>query len=83
MLPTPEEVQLMLRAEPFQPLQVRLTDGTTYFITNPRHNMVTRHHFLIGSPDPTDSRLTQEEVDRIPWSRVASVVRLVPETSVA
>ncbi|HEX3151917.1 MAG TPA: hypothetical protein VHR66_27845 [Gemmataceae bacterium] len=82
MIPTPEEVQLMLRAEPFQPLQVRLTDGTTYFITNPKLNMVTRHHFLIGSPDPTDSRLAKD-IDRIHWSRVASVVRLVPENTVA
>ena len=26
---TPEDVQAMLRAEPFKPLQVRLTDGTS------------------------------------------------------
>ena len=53
---TPEDVQAMLRADPFKPLQVRLTDGAIHVITHPRLSMVTRQRLIIGYPDPDDAR---------------------------
>jgi hypothetical protein len=82
MIPTPEEVQAMLRAEPFKPLQVRLTDGAIHVITHPRLSMVTRQRLIIGYPDPDDPRLAGELV-YLSWSRVAGIDRLVPEQSKA
>ena len=78
MLPTPEEVQAMLRAEPFKPLQVRLTDGTTRVITQPRFNLVTRDWLILGTPDPSDHRIAAG-VSYVHWSNVAGIDRLVPE----
>jgi hypothetical protein len=78
MIPTPEEVQAMLRAEPFKLLQVRLTDGSIHVITHPRLSMVTRQRLIIGYPDPDDARLAGD-VKYVAWSRVAGIDRLVPE----
>ena len=82
MLPTPEEVQAMLRAEPFKPLRVRLTDGSIHVITHPRLSMVTRLRLIIGQPDADDARLAGDLV-YLPWSRIAGIDHLVPEQSTA
>ena len=82
MVPTPEEVQAMLRAEPFKPLQVRLTDGAIHVITHPRLSMVTRQRLIIGSPDPDDARLAGDVV-YLPWSRIADIDRPVAERTSA
>jgi hypothetical protein len=82
MIPTPEDVQAMLRAEPFQPLQVRLTDGSIHVITHPRLSMVTRQRLIIGYPDPDDARLAGDVV-YLSWSRIAGIDRLVPEQTSA
>ena len=82
MIPTPEEVQAMLRAEPFKPLQVRLVDGSIHKITHPRLSMVTRQRLIIGSPDPDDARLAGN-VTYVSWSRIADIDRVVPEPSKA
>ena len=78
MAPTPEEVQALLRAEPFQPLQVRLTDGTTRIVAQSRFNMVTRDWLLLGTPDPSDPHIAAD-VAYVHWSTIAGVDRLVPE----
>jgi len=81
MPPTPEELQAMLRAEPFQPLRVRLTDGTSYVITHPNLTLVTRLRLVIGLPEPgTNGQLAGDAV-RVGWSLIAGVDRLVPEGS--
>jgi hypothetical protein len=82
MLPTPEDVQAMLRAEPFKPLQVRLTDGSIHVITHPRLSMVTRQRLIVGHPDPDDARIAGDLV-YLAWSRIAGIDRLVPEQSQA
>ena len=75
---TPEDVQLMLRAEPFQPLQVRLRDGTTRIIAQARFNLVTRDWLILGTPDPSDHRIAAD-VAYLHWSNIAGIDRLVPE----
>jgi hypothetical protein len=81
MAPTPEELQAMLRAEPFQPLRIRLTDGTSYVITHPNLTLVTRLRLVIGIPEPgTNGQLAGDAV-RVGWSMIAGVDRLVPEGS--
>lgn len=81
MIPTPEDVQAMLRAEPFEPLRVRLTDGTSYDITHPNLTLVTRLRLVIGFPEPgTDGQIARDAV-RVGWSVIAGVEPLVPEGS--
>lgn len=75
----PEDVQEMLRAEPFRPLQVRLTDGKTYYITHPRLSMVTLERLIIGFPDPTSNGELAGDLVYLDWSRIAGIDRLVPE----
>jgi hypothetical protein len=79
----PEEVQTMLRAEPFQPLQVRLNDGTTYVITHPRLSMVTRQRLVIGFPDPASDGQVAADAVYLGWSVIASVDRLISEGTAA
>lgn len=80
---TPEDVQAMLKAEPFHPLRVRLTDGTSYVITHPHLTLVTRQRMVIGFPEPgTNGQLAGDAV-RVGWSMIAGVDRLVPEESPA
>ena len=77
----PEDVQNMLRERPFKPLQVRLTDGTTYVITHPNLSMVTLQRLIIGFPEPgTNGQLAGDFV-RLAWSTIAGIDRLVPESA--
>jgi hypothetical protein len=81
MLPTPEEVQAMLRAEPYQPLQVRVADGTSYIITHPRLTLVTQQRLIIGFPEPGTNGQIAGDAVRLGWSMIAGIDRLVPEGS--
>jgi hypothetical protein len=81
MIPTPEEVQAMLRAEPFKPLQVRVTDGTSYVITHPKLTLVTQQRLIIGFPEPGTNGEIAGDAVRLGWSVIAGIDRLVPEGS--
>jgi hypothetical protein len=77
----PEDVQEMLRADPFDPLRVRLTDGTSHLITHPKLSMVTLQRLIIGFPDPTSDGQLAGKVVYLDWSLIAGIDRLVPESS--
>jgi hypothetical protein len=79
----PEDVQDMLRERPFKPLQVRLTDGTTYVITHPNLSMVTLHRLIIGFPEPGTNGQLAGDLVYLAWSQVAGIDRLVPESTPA
>jgi len=78
----PEDVQAMLKAEPFVPLLVRTTDGRSYRITHPKLSMVTRQRLVLGSPDPEDEDLAGDMV-YLAWSVIDSVAPLVAEGAAA
>jgi len=72
----PEDVQAMLRVEPFVPLQVKTTDGTTYRITHPQLSMVTQQRLILGSPDPENENLACDAVF-LGWPSIETVEPLV------
>jgi len=80
----PEDVQAMLKAEPFVPLQVKTTDGTIYRITHPKLSMVSRLRLVVGFPDPEDDNIAGDAV-YLGWSVIESVRPLssTPEGAVA
>ena len=80
---TPEDVQAMLKAEPFVPLRVRLDDGTAYVITHPKLSMVTRQRMIIGFPEAGTNGQLAGDMVYVGWSVIVGVDRLVPEGSVA
>ena len=79
MTPTPESVQAMLRAEPFTPLRVRLTNGTVYDITYPNLTMVTRPSLVIAFPDPESNGQWGDDYVEVHWPEITGVEALTPE----
>ena len=48
----PDDVLHMLRARPFQPFRVSLSDGQQYEVRHPETAIVSRSTVLIGIPGP-------------------------------
>jgi hypothetical protein len=74
----PDEMRTLLRAEPFQPLRVTLTDGTSHDIIYPRLNLVTDMVFVIGVPDQSSNGVLAEDEIWIHWKDITSVEKLEP-----
>jgi hypothetical protein len=79
----PEDIQNMLRAQPFQPFRVRLTSGKTYDIVYPHLTMVTRPFLVIAFADPESNGRWGDEYVTIPWPEVAGMEGLTKEGAVA
>jgi hypothetical protein len=69
----PEEMRALLRARPFQPLRVRLTDQRTFDILYPHLALVTRPLFILGLADPASGGEWAIDSVRLPWSSIRDV----------
>jgi hypothetical protein len=49
-----ETFQSLLRRQPFQPLEVRMSDGTKHKIDHPRKAMQLKSSIILGSPESDD-----------------------------
>ena len=50
----PDRIRELLRATPFQPIRVFLSDGSSYDVRHPELALVTRRHVLIALPLEND-----------------------------
>jgi hypothetical protein len=50
----PNDVQDLLRRQPFQPFRVRLSTGRDYEIRHPEFVALTRTSLFVGDPTTTD-----------------------------
>jgi len=48
----PDDVLHLLRARPFQPFRISLSDGQAYEVRHPEMAMVSRSTVLLGIPGP-------------------------------
>jgi hypothetical protein len=76
---TPEYMQALLGAKPFQPLRVRLHSGETHEIIYPNLSMVTRPSLIIAFPDPKSNGQWGEDYVEVHWSEIAGVEQMAPE----
>lgn len=70
-----EELVELLRARPFVPLRIVMTDGRTYDIQHPGTALVLRERVDIGiRPDPETGVV--ESVERCPLSHIVRAERV-------
>jgi hypothetical protein len=75
-----EELTQLLRAQPFVPLRIHLTDGQTYDIRHPDLVLVLRQRVDIGvQPDPATGVL--ERVEHCSLLHIVRVEELPPAPS--
>jgi hypothetical protein len=48
----PDDVLHLLRARPFEPFRISLSDGQRYEVRHPENAIVSRTTVLVGVPDP-------------------------------
>jgi hypothetical protein len=48
----PEDILRFLRARPFEPFRIHMSDGTTFEIAHPELAIVERSTVLVGVPGP-------------------------------
>jgi hypothetical protein len=70
-----EELATLLRAQPFSPLVIQMSDGQSYEIPRPGLAIVTTSTVAIGIPRDNGSRLA-ERIVRRPITDIISVERL-------
>ncbi len=79
----PEDVETMLRSNPFMPLAVRLKDGTTYEVRFSNMALVARQQLGIGLAAPNSDGRTAVDFVILGWSDIESVDRLETVESIA
>ena len=57
----PEKIQNHLRSEPFRPLRVFMSDGSSYDVRHPELALVTRREVIIALPQ-SDDELPEQAV---------------------
>jgi hypothetical protein len=57
-----EELRDLLRRQPFVPIRLHLTDGTTYDVRHPEMAMLTRSTVEIGLEEEEGSGIAEEVV---------------------
>ena len=75
-----EELRALLRRQPFIPLRIHLSDGTTYDVKHPEMAFLTRSTVEIGIEEREGSGVA----DQVMYCSLVHVVRvenLRPETS--
>lgn len=48
----PDDINLLLRRQPFQPFRIHLSNGQIYDIRHPDQAIVTRNTMVVGLPAP-------------------------------
>ena len=76
---TPEAMQNLLRARPFQPLRVRLRNGQAYEIVYPNLAMVTQPSLVVAFADPESNGQWGEDYVEVHWPEITAVEVLTPE----
>jgi hypothetical protein len=79
----PEDMDKMLRAEPFRPLRVQLKNGKMYDVIYPNLTMTTRPFLVIAFPDPESSGRWGDDYVTIPWPEIANVEVVKAEGAIA
>ena len=57
----PEKIQAHLRRQPFQPVRVFLSDGSSHDVRHPELALVTRREVIIASPS-SEGQLPEQAV---------------------
>lgn len=68
----PEELKALLRRQPFVPIRIHLTDGTTYDIRHPEMAFLTRSTVEIGMEEQPGSGIA----DQVMYCSLVHVVRV-------
>ena len=71
----PQEINKLLRAIPFVPFRVHMSDGKHLDIKHPELAMVTRNRLIVGRP-VDDPRM--EIPDEADWISALHILRLEP-----
>jgi len=58
----PEELKALLRRQPFVPIRIYLTDGTTYDVRHPEMGLLTRSTVKIGFEKQVGSGIADDVV---------------------
>lgn len=79
----PEDIQAMLRAEPFHPFRVQLNTGQSYEVRFPNLAMATRQLLIVGFPDPASDGRWADDCVWINWPEITSVEKLQSQGAAA
>jgi hypothetical protein len=69
----PDDVLKMLRARPFQPFRISLSDGQHYEMRHPDNAIVSRSTVLVGIPGP---RGPDGAVERVVTCALTQIARM-------
>ena len=69
----PDDVLQLLRAKPFQPFRISLSDGQQYEVRHPEIAIVSRSTVLVGVPGP---RGPDGPVERIVTCALVHITRM-------
>ncbi len=73
---SPTELNDVLRATPFEPFRLHVTDGTTYDIDDPHRVLVANRYVHLGIPANPGDRIS-DRIIRIDLLHVTQTVPLV------
>ncbi len=71
----PDDVLQLLRARPFQPFRISLSDGQEYEVRHPEMAMVLRSTVLVGIPGP---RGPDGPIERVVTCALMHITRMQP-----
>jgi hypothetical protein len=69
----PDDVLQLLRARPFQPFRISLSDGQQYEVRHPEMAIVSRSTVLVGVPGP---RGLDEPVEKVVACALVHITRM-------
>ncbi len=69
----PDDVLKLLRARPFQPFRISLSDGQEYEVRHPEMAIVSRSTVLVGIPG---SRGLDEPVEKVVTCALVHITRM-------
>ena len=68
----PEELRTLLRRQPFVPIRIHFTDGSTYDVKHPEMAMLTRSTIEIGMEEEAGSGIA----DNVVYCSLVQIVRV-------
>ncbi len=71
----PDDVLQLLRARPFQPFRISLSDGQQYEVRHPEIAIVSRSTVVVGIPGP---RGPDGPVERVVTCALVHITRMEP-----
>lgn len=74
---TPEEIQTRARVRPFQPFQIKTSDGESYEVRHPDLIWIGRRFVCIGILGPRSQQFFEKEV-RIALMHITAIEDLPP-----